>query len=217
MIPENRESFQKRLVALSETDQKLIDFAYDIAKESHRPQQRDGGERYFEHVRAVAIVLMDECKLIEPDLIIAALLHDSIEDSATFGNAKLAYTFWKAVARFRIAKAFNEHVAQIVITLTKPKVDGDEINTKEQSREIYFQNLRKAEPDALLIKMCDRLHNLRSLAGTTQEKRDRIIKETEEIYYPLLEESLENPVYQKERKYLFDEIKREVNKSKRYN
>ncbi len=207
---ENRESFQSRLSSLSELDTKLIDFAYDIAKESHRTQSRDGGERYFEHLRSVALILIDECHVLEPDLIIAALLHDSIEDAGTFGNPNLPYSKWRSVANFRITRMFNEKIAKIVITLTKPKVNGEEITTLEQSRDMYFQNLRTADSDALLIKMCDRLHNLRSLPTTTPEKRERILKETEEVYYPILEESITLAGYQQERNYLLREIKNEV-------
>lgn len=204
---ENREMFQGRLKDLSGEEKLLIDFAYDIAKESHRPQSRDGGERYFEHVRAVALILMDECTLKDSDLIISALLHDSIEDAATFANATRAYSKWKEIAFFRISRVFGERVAKIVIALTKPKIDGEEIKTKEESLSMYYKNLEESGAEAVLVKMCDRLHNLRSLSSTTPEKQGRIKKETREVYLPLFERALQFPEYQKEREKLLQEIK----------
>lgn len=211
---ENRDSFQERLKELPEEAKKLIDLAYDLAKESHRPQVRDEGVRYFEHLRDVALILIDECKITDPDLIIAALLHDSIEDSATFGNRTLAYSKWKETAKFRLTRVFNERVARVVMSLTKLKVDGEEIKTQKDADEIYFDNLREGGEETLLLKMCDRLHNLRTLAGTTKEKQERIIKETEEEYYPLFEEASTSPLFQKERAELFIKIKDMVNELK---
>lgn len=214
---ESRESFQKRLESLSVEQQMSVDMAYDLAKESHRPQVRDTGERYFEHLRDVALILIDECNIKDSDLIIAALLHDSIEDSATFGNRTLPYSQWKETAQFRLSKVFNERVARMVMSLTKLQVDGAEITTKEQAEEIYFQNIREGGEESILLKMCDRLHNLRSLAGTTPEKQQRILKETEEKYYPLFESTSELPLFKEERVLLLGKIKEQVNLLKKNN
>jgi len=201
---ENRQSFVKRLEGVEKVDQELIMFAYDLGKEAHRTQVRDSGERYFEHLRSVALVLIDECKIKNPDLIIASLLHDSIEDSPIFGNSTLAYSEWKEVSIFRLTRLFNAKVAENVIALTKPKIDGQEIKDKKEAHNFYIKNLSNSSADTIILKMCDRLHNLRSLHGTTTEKRLRIIKETEETYLPIFEKVLDD--YPKEGAYLLSEM-----------
>ena len=207
---ENRASFLKRLEGLSQETINIIDFAYDLGKEAHRPQRRDTGERYFEHLRAVALILIDECHIKDPNLIIAALLHDSVEDSAIFGNATQAYSKWKEVTRFRLGKIFNSEVAEIVIVLTKPKVDGQEIQTKEAAHHLYIEHLSLAPAKIILAKMADRLHNLRSLPGTKPEKQRRIVTETKAIYFPLFQKVLaEYPI---EGQYLLNEMEKAIAK-----
>lgn len=208
-MEETRDIFKKRLKKLSENDQKLVDFAYDIAKESHRTQKRDQGTRYFEHLRSVAIILIDECKILDTDLIISALLHDSIEDTGIFGNQILGYKNLKEISNFRITTVFNKRVSNIIFNLTKLKVDGIEIITKEQADKIYLNNLLKANSETILIKMSDRLHNLRTLKDCTKEKLIRKVEETEVEYYPIFEKILISK-YKKEGKKLFDKIKSEI-------
>lgn len=198
--PETRQKFLNRLKELPQEDILNIDLAYDLAKESHRPQQRDSGERYFEHVRSVALILIDECKILDPNLIISALLHDTIEDSPIFGNATKKYSEWKPVASYRLSKIFNSQVSEHVITLTKPKED----------KEIYLDNLKKASPETILIKMCDRLHNLRSLAGTTPEKQIKTCKETIEKYFSIFE--LVKEKYPIQHQYLITQMNQEIKK-----
>lgn len=196
---ENRKTFKERLKDLSLEDQMLIDFAYDIAKESHRPQQRDAGERYFEHLRAAALILMDEVKIFNPDLIISALLHDSVEDTRIFGNGLEGDEILRITAFFRISRLFNKKVASLILNLTNL---GDD--------ETYFQNLKNSDSETILLKMCDRLHNLRTINSTTAEKRERKLKETEEKYYSLFEETMSFPNYKDERSKLFEKIMNEV-------
>ncbi len=208
-MKETRDTFKKRLKNLSDKDQKLVDFAYDIAKESHRTQKRDGGNRYFEHLRSVTLILVDECKISDPDLIIAALLHDSMEDTGIFGSQKDGYENLKQVSKFRISHIFNNRVYGIVLNVTKLKVDDINVFSKAEAEERYLHNLKKSNPESILIKMCDRLHNLRTLAECTKEKIGRKIKETEVEYYPIFEKILDSK-YKKEGKKLFDAIKKEV-------
>lgn len=130
---ENRAMFLERLQDMPEEVVESINFAYDLSKEAHRPQKRETGERYFEHPRSVALILMDECKIKDPDIISAALLHDSVEDSSMFAKTSRPYSRWRHVARFRLGKSFNPEVAEIVIALTKPQVDGEEIRLKDEA------------------------------------------------------------------------------------
>lgn len=207
---ENRASFLKRLEGMPREVISTIDFAYDLGKEAHRPQRRDTGERYFEHLRAVVLILIDECKMKDPDLITAALLHDSVEDSAIFGNATQAYSKWKEVAHFRLSKVFNSQVAEMVITLTKPKVDGQELKTKDEAHHLYIENLSNAPAKIILAKMADRLHNLRSLPGITPEKQRRIVAETKEIYFPLFQKVLAE--FPTEGQYILNEMEKAITK-----
>ncbi len=210
--PENRASFFKRLEGMAEEDILSIKRAYNFGKEAHRPQQRDTGERYFEHLRSVAIILIDECKIKDPDLIVASLLHDSIEDSGIFANATQAYPEWEKDARSSLSRIFNPRVAEIVITLTKPKVDGLKLKTKEEAHDRYINNLSKAPAETILVKMADRLHNLRSLPGTTPEKQQRIAAETKTIYLPLFQKVLTE--YPEEGRYMLDEMEKALAKLK---
>lgn len=90
--PENRETFLKRLEGKFSPEQiENIDFAYDIAKESHRPQSRESGERYFEHPRAGHLIMLDELDLYDYDLLVSFLLHDTGEDTPIWGNISDSY------------------------------------------------------------------------------------------------------------------------------
>jgi (p)ppGpp synthase/HD superfamily hydrolase len=207
---ENRETFQTRIVGLSQTQRMLIDFAYDMAKESHRPQLRDDGGRYFEHTREVPIIIMDETGLIHSGIIIEGLLHDSPEDSPLFANRTLPFSVWKKTAYFRLSRNFGGTVANNIIALTKPIPDGVEIFTKEQADKIYMLGLEFGGPRVMLNKAADRLHNLRTLPATTLEKQQKIIKETEEKYIPLFEGTAHLLPFQNERAILLRKIKDQV-------
>jgi GTP pyrophosphokinase len=205
---ENRKTFFDRLVDLPENEIKDVGFAYDLVKMAHINQKRDSGERYVEHPRAVAIIKMDELGIIRRNSIIEDLNHDSIEDTPIFGNSTLPYSVWVPIANYRISKLFGDEVAQAIIALTKPKVDKVEIKTIEQAKNLYFCNLRNAPPDTILVKMCDRLHNLRSLKETSEEKQIRICRETVESYFAIFENVKEQ--YPNEHDYLIGKMKKEI-------
>lgn len=207
---ENRQNFLSRLTNLPEETVSLIDFAYDLSKEAHRPQLREGGARYFEHIREVALILIDELQIANSDMIITALLHDSVEDSAMFANATTSYSAWKQTAFFRLSRVYNEAVATMVITLTKPKADGEEFATKAEAHSFYEANLAKASAEAILVKMCDRLHNLRTLSSCNQAKIARKIEETVNIYFPIFK-SITNQ-YPLETAYMIEEMEKEISK-----
>lgn len=193
-MKETRATFMARLAerAAPQTDIDDIMFAYDFAKEAHRTQWRDSGERYFEHVRAVALILLDELNWFDKELLIALLLHDTGEDSPILGNRLEDYAEFIRTARIRIQKMFGSAVADLVIKLTKPEVDGKQFRTKEEAHAYYLAELAK-DPLALVGKALDRLHNVRCLAGTREEKRIRILAETTDIYLPLFQGALQHP------------------------
>jgi guanosine-3',5'-bis(diphosphate) 3'-pyrophosphohydrolase len=170
---ENRNSFLERLgLKVAKKDIALIDVAYVQAKYGHRNQKRDSGERYFEHLRSVALILMDELNIFEPRMIIAALLHDILEDSHLFTRKSLAFIFGKKLAK-------------MVFTLSVPPV-GVVFSTKEKALEQYHLRIKSASIKVIIIKLCDRLHNLRTLNNCSPEKIERKLKETKKHYLPLI-------------------------------
>lgn len=167
---ENKTTFFDRLrnvVAPSELVK--VRGAYYMAKFGHRSQVRKEQDvngqplRYFEHPRRVAIILMDELRVFDVDMICAALLHDALEDT-------------DAITVDVIEQFFGVTVARYVTCLTKIKGEGD----------AYIKRLMNAPDNALIIKVCDRIDNLRSLGSTTDEFKIKQVKETIQKYHPLL-------------------------------
>lgn len=171
---ENKETFQARIRPyFSPSDQLDVKLAYCLAKFGHRAQVRkeltEGKPtRYFEHVRRVAIVLMDEMMIFDKDMIIAALLHDSIEDCADLSPELLEHSF-------------GGEVVTMIKLLSKVPKEG------------YIERLGNCKNwKALTIKACDRLDNLRSLMieGTSPEFQKKQVKETKEKYFPVFDRLL---------------------------
>lgn len=182
---ENRKTFLERLNGkFSKDDIEDIEFAYDIAKESHRTAVRDQGMRYFEHPREGCLIIIDELGLFDKDILISFLLHDVGEDTPMFGNILKSYDGFREKAKYRITKLFGENVADIVIKLSTPVIDNIKFNSKEETIFYYLDELKKNE-DAILCKMVDRLHNLRTLSSCKSEKIERKIEETEVKYLPI--------------------------------
>lgn len=189
---ENRESFFRRLEPFLVPSVLLdVQHAYTLAKYGHRAQVRkeldEHGDpiRYFEHVRRVAIILVDEIKIVQPEMIISALLHDVIEDAPNL-PAEL------------IEHCFGADVCHIVKTLSKAPKEG------------YLDRFyMSTDWRPYVIKGCDRLDNLRSLASSTHEFRLKQLSETQQKYFPLFDRMLElTPNEFKPRiQYLRDEIR----------
>src|SRR5579864_4747072 len=151
-------------------DLELIRRAYNYSLLHHTGQQRASGEPYLVHPLEVACVLA-EMKL-DPIAIAAGLLHDSVEDTS--------------VTIIDIRKEFGEQVAHIVEGVTKiSKIDF------ASSEERQAENVRKMvlamvdDIRVVLIKLADRLHNMRTLEHLPPERQERIAKETLEIYAPI--------------------------------
>ncbi len=169
---ENKETFQARIQPyLSPSDQLDVKLAYTLAKFGHRAQTRkeltkDGKPtRYFEHVRRVALVLMDEMKIMDKDMIIAAILHDSIEDTKDLTPELLEH-------------CFGTNVVSMIKLLSKVPKEG------------YIDRLSNCHNwQVLAIKACDRLDNLRSLMvpGTAPEFQKKQVAETKEKYFPVFD------------------------------
>ncbi|MBL8905623.1 MAG: bifunctional (p)ppGpp synthetase/guanosine-3',5'-bis(diphosphate) 3'-pyrophosphohydrolase [Rhizobiales bacterium] len=153
-----------------DANEDLLNRAYVYAMRAHGHQKRASGEAYFNHPLEVAAILT-ELKL-DDATIAAALLHDVVEDTAA--------------TRQEIEEKFGHEIAELVDGLTKIK--RLDLVTKEATQA---ENLRKLlvaiskDVRVLLVKLADRLHNMRTLEHVPPEKRLRIAQETMDIYAPL--------------------------------
>lgn len=190
---ENRTTFLDRLIdKFGKEDISLIEFAYDISKEAHRTQSRDGGQRYFEHPRAGCLILIDEIGLYDRDMLIAFLLHDVGEDTPLLGNRLLSYEIFAAAVTARLTRLFGSHVADLVLRLTKPMVGTGTFTMKAEAFQFYIDQMKESE-EAVILKMVDRLHNLRSLPIEKQSWVKKQIIETESVYLPIFD-SISGPM-----------------------
>ncbi len=151
-------------------DENLLNKAYVYAMQKHGAQQRANGDPYFSHPLEVAGILTD--LKLDDSTIAVALLHDTIEDTDA--------------TRAEIDQMFGEDIGRLVEGLTKIR-KLDLVSKKAAQAE----NLRKlllaisADIRVLLVKLADRLHNMRTLEYMPEEARRRIAEETLEIYAPL--------------------------------
>lgn len=152
----------------------LVMEAYRLSKYGHRGQERDNGVRYFEHPKAVALILIQELDIYDSEMLIAALLHDAAEDTYIFGGFEESFK--------NIQARFGEWVAQCVRLLSKERCRPEE---KPERDRRYFENLESADLRALIVKLADRVHNFRDLPHCTQEKKRHYLEETESHYLPL--------------------------------
>lgn len=168
----NRETFFKRIAEFyPRLDHRYISIerAYNIAKEAFHEDKRDDGERYFEHLRAVALIVL-YLRVTDYEMIIAALLHDIVEDHP------------KEWPIERVEKEFGRRVAWLVQYCTKPSLE--ECGSKEEQDRIYHRRFIEATREFFLIKLADRLHNVLTLGTCKLEKRKRKVAETEQFYMP---------------------------------
>ena len=150
------------------TDAALIERAYRTAERYHEGQNRISGEPYITHPLAVATILAG-LGMTEPT-VVAALLHDTVEDSE--------YTLEQLTAEF------GPEVARMVDGVTKlDKVQYGETAKAETIRKMVVAMSRDIR--VLVIKLADRLHNMRTIGSMRQDKQIRIAKDTLEIYAPL--------------------------------
>jgi len=151
-------------------DLDLIDRALRFSASAHRGQKRMSGEDFVSHSIAVALILVEQ--LLDSATIAAALLHDVVEDSD--------------VRTEDIAREFGPEIAGIVDGLTKISTLTFRSSAEEQV-ENYRKLLLSIAKDArvIIIKLGDRLHNMRTLEHLPAERRSRIALETREIYAPL--------------------------------
>src|SRR5262245_54817237 len=156
-----------------DADEDLINRAYVYSVKVHGSQQRASGDPYFAHPIEVAGILTRY--RLDTATIVTALLHDTVEDTATTIG--------------EIEKGFGQEVAKLVDGVTK--LSRIELQSKEESQAENFRKFllaMSADLRVLLVKLADRLHNMRTLKYLKNEdKRRRIARETLELYAPLAE------------------------------
>jgi len=153
----------------------LVKAAYEFASRAHQGQVRKTGEPYLEHPLNTAMILAEFH--LDAETLAAALLHDVPEDCG--------------VSLDEIEAKFGSQVVKLVDGVTKLNKLTSRARTRETKSQVQAENLRKMllataeDLRVVLIKLADRLHNMRTLGGLPAEKRHAIAQETLEIYAPL--------------------------------
>ena len=151
-------------------DYALIKRAYDFSRKAHENQKRASGEEYFIHPCTVAGILMELG--LDAATVAAAFLHDVIEDTP--------------VSEGDIKKDFGEEVLELVVGVTK--LEKIRFHSKEEEQAENFRKIFVAmakDIRVIIIKLADRLHNMRSLNFLSKERQQRMARETLDIYAPL--------------------------------
>jgi GTP diphosphokinase / guanosine-3',5'-bis(diphosphate) 3'-diphosphatase len=163
LITKSRENFPQG-------DVSVIQRAYEFANQAHGAQKRKSGEPYIGHPLAVAELLAD--LRLEPDTIAAALLHDVLEDN-------------KSISVSDLERNFGPEVARLVNGVTKlSEISWNFEQTEAESLRKMFIAMSQ-DSRVILIKLADRLHNMRTLDALGRESQVRNARETREIYAPL--------------------------------
>lgn len=152
----------------------LVKKAIDFAKKVHADQKRESGEPYYIHPEAVALILTE--LQMDADTVIAGLLHDTVEDG-------------DGITVEMIAEMFGDDIASMVSAVTK--LTKSNLSNMLNREDRQAENLRRMflsiarDVRVVIIKLADRLHNVRTLEYCSKEKRVRKAKETLQVYAPL--------------------------------
>jgi len=166
--------------------------AYDMAESVHEFQKRPDGTPYFWHPSRVARIMITEINQTDPNIVCAALLHDTLEDSHVLTPEILELNF-------------GSYTSYLVQKLTKDiKAEGP---MKEWVEKEYIEKLMSASEDARMLKLADRLDTYRCLEFNVKKNPIKYIMETTEHYFPLAHGS-----HNLRLKYLIKELQKEQNK-----
>lgn len=155
-------------------DLRKIRYAIDCAIKWHKKQVRDSGEPYAIHLIETALILVLELEIFDHDMLCASLLHDTLEDTK--------------VRRPQIIKRFGVVVAAYVVNLSKPRKTDNTFANDEARHDFYEAQVRTACNRVKILKLGDRVNNLRTLRSCSLEKMERKIKETAKRYRHMTED-----------------------------
>ena len=173
-ITQVRDPLRRLLARVPQSEHPAVGQAYHIAFASHEGQHRDTGQPFIIHPIAVALLLASEMGFSrDTEMMTAALLHDAVEDSALDFED--------------IAPTFGQAVATLVRGVTK--AEASHARNRSTRRAATLQKLFSAareDPRVLILKLADRVHNMRSIGGIEDpSRRARIARETIELYAPI--------------------------------
>jgi len=185
-------TLMRKLDYLESSDIKRVREAYRFADEAHLGQFRASGEPYITHPIAVAGLCADW--KLDAQAIMAALMHDAMEDCG--------------VTKVELIERFGAATADLVDGLTK--LDKLQFSTKEESQAESFRKMLLAmarDVRVILIKLADRLHNMRTMDAMAAAKRVRIARETLDIYAPIAHRLGLNQTYRELQELSFQHLK----------
>ncbi len=169
-VPEYMRALERAASYLTQAQRRQLRRAWAVGAVAHAGQTRRSGEPYITHPVAVAGVLAEQ--KVDVESLIAAILHDTIEDTP--------------LTRAALASEFGETVAELVDGVTK--LDKLQFEDREHAAAESFRKMLLAmarDLRVILIKLADRLHNMRTLGAQPAPARERIARETLEIYAPI--------------------------------
>lgn len=169
-VPEYVLELERAAAYLNDDQRALLRSAWRLGAEAHAGQTRKSGEPYITHPVAVAKVLADQG--LDAETLIAAILHDTLEDTE--------------LRHDQLAAEFGQTVAELVDGVTK--LDKLQFRDRQEAAAESFRKMLLAmsrDLRVILIKLADRLHNMRTLGAQNPEARKRIARETLEIYAPI--------------------------------
>ena len=178
-----------KLAYLSKADLKLVREAWKFADQAHLGQFRHSGQPYITHPIAVAGLVADW--KLDAQAVMAALMHDTIED--------------QGVSKAELVQKFGAPTADLVDGLTK--LDKLQFSTREEGQAESFRKMLLAmarDVRVILVKLADRLHNMRTMQAMAPDKRGRIARETLQIYAPIAHRLGLNQTYRELQELCFE-------------
>ena len=169
----SRQELISRIInVMTPADLNLVISAYEMAEHIHEFQKRLDGTPYFWHVTRTTAIIIDELKIMEPEIICGAILHDTLEDSDILTPEILTFNF-------------GPYISYLIEALTKNYKLRDEKGDIEQKD--YLDKIKNSSGDCILIKLAERLDNFRCLEFGIKENPIKYIEETMESYIPIAE------------------------------
>jgi GTP diphosphokinase / guanosine-3',5'-bis(diphosphate) 3'-diphosphatase len=208
----------KRFNALSKEEQQskmsFVNVAYTLAKSIHRDQKRLDGTRYFNHIQGVTHILATEFPVITFNQIIAAYLHDIVEDS-DITLATIENIFWQDIANivdavtkkpdaYYLRPDERQQYDQLWAASQKAFLKSKLASIKSRRTDHYFGHMKELDAEILQVKFADRIHNLRDLKTCRRKKIIEQIQETQMYLLPIALEK--NPIAYKLMKIELEEL-----------